>query len=579
MNNSNIDEQLSMAINLPGNVLSSDENLGEGYSKDNNTWELIVKYSGDISYIAKELNILIEYLSYGYAIVIIDENLIERFSKYPEIEYIEKPRRLYFAINEARAVSCIDYVQRNNVSGLYGEGILVAIIDSGIDYRHADFRNEDGTTRIISLWDQTIQGEPPAGFLFGTQYSAAQINEALFSEDVSIGYTIVPSRDISGHGTFVAGIACGNGSQSNGRYAGVAPRSEIVVVKIGDSIGASYPRTSRLMEALEYVLRIAVELKKPIAINLSFGNNYGEHNGRSILEQFIDNIASTWKNSICIGTGNEGESRKHAGGFIGEDIENIELSISTRQNYVSMQLWKNFKDVFDINIISPNGERVTVIKSMNSVVTYDFGDTIIYIYYGEPTPISTIQEINIILYPKEVYVESGIWIIEITPQNITNGRYDIWLGSLANINEATGFIQPDVYGTLTIPSTAYRAITVGAYDGKNDSLATFSGRGFYNYDYINKPDIVAPGVDITSTANGGGYESRSGTSMATPVVTGSAALMLEWGIVRNNDSYMYGEKLKAYMIKGARILPQFNEYPNAEVGWGALCLKDSIPGF
>jgi subtilisin family serine protease len=240
--------------------------------------ELIVKYNGNIDYIANDLDILIEKLSYGYAIIFLKLDDIEKLKNYSEIEYIEEPRRLYFFVNEAKAVSCINIVQNYNNSnlgykeeGLTGEGVYVAIIDSGIDYGHMDFRNEDGSSRIYRLWDQTVEGTPPSGFILGTEYTNEQINEALKYDDYEIRQSIVRSEDISGHGTHVAGIACGNGRQSNGIYSGVAIKSELIVVKIGDSVGNAYPLTTRLMEALEYVLGIAIKERKPIAINLSFG--------------------------------------------------------------------------------------------------------------------------------------------------------------------------------------------------------------------------------------------------------------------------------------------------------------------
>ena len=580
-----IDQQLQFARQLPKEVLESDSNLEAGYDNENKTWELIVKYSGDITRIAQEIDLKVEILSYGYAIIIIKENLIDRLSQFKEIEYIEKPRRLYFSIYEGKEASCINDVKYSGIElgnyekGLTGKGVIVAIIDSGIDYAHKDFRNNDGTSRIIRLWDQTVEGNPPQGFLFGTEYTKKDIDLALTYTEKNQQLKIVNSIDITGHGTHVAGIACGNGTESKNKYEGIASLSDIIVVKIGNSIGDSYPMTTRIMEALEYVLKIAIELSKPIAINLSFGNNYGDHLGNSLLEQYIDLIASTWKNIICIGSGNEGEDSKHKEGIMNDFVENIELSIGENQNYVSLQLWKNFKDDFDLSIISPNGLRININEYIRNTASYNIGNNIIYVYYGEPTPFNAIQEINIILYPKVDYVERGIWILEITPKNVIDGRYDIWLGSTVRFNKETGFIESDVYKTLTIPSTARRALTVGAYDAKIDRYAPFSGRGAQVFNTLMKPDIVAPGVDIISTKVNGGYESRTGTSMATPFVTGSAALMLEWGIVKENDIYLYGQKIKAYIIKGARKLDEYKEYPNANIGWGALCLRNSIPTF
>lgn len=579
MSNGKIDEQLEFALQVPKDVLLQDENLAAGYDEKENKWELIVKYVGDIESIAEELGIVIETLSYGYGIVIIEESMIDRLAEFGQIIYIEKPRALTFSINNARAVSCINGLQNSNSIELFGEGVIVAIIDSGIDYSHPDFITEDGNTRIISLWDQTVNsGVPPKGFILGTEYSKEQINLALNQSTKEEQLKIVNSVDVSGHGTHVAGIACGNGNASKGLYRGVASKSEIVVVKIGDSIGESYPKTTRIMEALEYVLQVAIRENKPIAINLSFGNNYGDHSGRNILEQYIDEVAMTWKNSICVGTGNEGNERKHIGRNILIDNEENELLIGPSQGYVSLQIWKNYKDNFNIEIISPSGKRVGINKYINETATYNIDTTTIYVYYGQPNPMATIQEINIIFYPNSRYLEEGIWKIEMLPVEVVDGRYDIWLGSGIILNSGTGFLQPTKYKTLTIPSTSYRVVTVGAYNGMTDSYALFSGIGSIEYGVISKPDIVAPGVDIISTAVGGGYIVRTGTSMATPIVTGSAALLLEWGIVRGNDRFLYGEKIKAYLIRGARQLKEFTTYPNPFIGWGALCLEDSLPG-
>jgi len=538
--------------------------------------ELIIKYSGDIDYIIEEIDVIIEKLSYGYAIVVLDIELVSELYRYSQIEYIEEPRRLFFSANEGKAVSCINSVQRNDVSGLFGEGVLIAIIDSGIDYNHMDFRNEDGSSRIIYIWDQTETGKPPEGFILGAEYNNEQINEALQYTTFEEQQKIVRSVDYSGHGTHVAGIACGNGRESNGVYRGVAPRSEMIIVKIGDSIGNSYPSTSRLMEGLEYVMRIAIKENKPIAINLSFGNNYGDHAGNSLVELYINEIALTWKNNICIGVGNDGNKGLHASGIFEGKVERIELSIGANQKYVSIQLWKSLKDMVALNVQTPSGE-ILVIEENLIAYNVNIENYTIYVYYGKTTPLNENQEINIILYPQGDFLGEGIWILEMTPQNIINGRYDIWLGSDTQLNQNTRFLNSDIYKTITIPATAYRGIAVGAYNGRNDVFASFSGRGSYEYEILGKPEIVAPGVDIISTKSGGGYETRTGTSMATPFVTGSVALMHEWGIVRNNDREFYGQKVKAYLIKGARKLEGYNEYPNGTVGWGALCLEESIP--
>lgn len=569
-----VENQLNLALDVPEATREKTMNLGVGFEPATNTWELIVKYNGSLQPIAEELGISVVELANGYAIIVIPENLINRLTQYEQIEFIEKPKRLFFEVNEGRAASCINPLQTNEFN-LFGEGVLVGIIDSGIDYSHPDFRNDDGTTRILAIWDQTIPGNPPEGFRAGTLYTREQINQAL-NTPMPERMNIVPSTDLSGHGTHVAGIAAGNGRASNGLYRGVASRSELLVVKLGSSIGDSFPRTTQLMEALEFVVRQSVALERPLAVNISFGNNYGSHTGRSLLENYINDIANMGRTSIVIGTGNEGASGNHAQGILKMGTNTvIDLAISEFEFSMNLQIWKNYYDHFDVSITAPNGVRVGPIPSVLGTQQFRIAQTELLLYYGEPTPFNPQQEIYFEFIPISNYINAGVWRFELVPRRIVVGNYDMWLPSGGVKNPNTRFLLSSEFTTLTIPSTAYRAVTVGAYNAYTGSYAPFSGRGFTRDNQI-KPDLVAPGVNINSCAPGGGYSVRSGTSMATPFVTGSAALLMQWGIVNGNDPYLYGEKLKAILINGCKPLRIENTYPNRTLGYGALCLEESV---
>lgn len=554
--------------------------LDVGYNTIDKEWDLIIKYSGSLEQVRKIANQVVE-LQNEYAIIVIKESLIEALTNLVEVEYIEKPKRLFFQVENGRRVSCINEVQAPPF-GLSGKGVLLAVLDSGIDYAALDFRNSDGTTRIKNLWDQSLTpraGEaPPLGYVIGVEFNAERINEALASANKSEQRRIVPSEDISGHGTAVTGIAAGNGGAGGRKYAGAAPESELLIVKLASPRKEGFPRTTELMMALDYVVRKALEYQMPVAVNISFGNTYGSHDGTSLLERFIDDIANFWKSCICIGTGNEAASAGHTSGILtaGEETV-IQLAVQSNQPTLNVQIWKSYTDVVDISLISPAGIKVGPIQEILGPQRYIAGATEILLYYGKPSPFSTAQEIFIDMLPRNTYISAGIWKIVLSPRQVTAGTYEIWLPSEGVLNRGTGFSYPTDNTTLTIPSTASRAISVGAYNALTFAYADFSGRGYRAGRWSIKPDLVAPGVNVTTVAAGGGYAAFTGTSFASPFAAGGAALLMEWGIVRGNDQYLYGEKVKAYFRRGAKPLPGFTEYPNPVIGYGALCVRDSIP--
>ena len=575
-----IENILNLALDATEEERMRSEDLETGYDPIENEWELIVKYSGDLAGV-RELASSVTELMNGYAVIVIKESRIERLAGLDAVEFVEKPKNLYFQAENGRRVSCIDTVQ-NPPFGLSGEGVLVGIVDSGIDYENPDFRNGDGTTRIEALWDQTIDGNPPVGYSRGTEYTREQINLSLMSGDREIGRELVPSRDFSGHGTAVAGIAAGNGRGSEGRrLRGAAPSAGLLVVKMGNARETGFPRTTELMEGVDYVIRRAQEMRMPVAVNISFGNTYGSHDGTSLVERFLNDAADTWKNVICAGSGNEGSSAGHAAGQVREDMEEtVQLAVQNREPALNVQIWKSYVDEMDISVVSPSGVTAGPFREILGPQRFVLGRTELLVYYGEPKPYSVKQEIYISFLPEESYIDSGVWRIVLTPRSIVDGTYQMWLPAQGALNEGTAFLFPDSGSTLTIPSTAARVITAAAYDGLSFSYADFSGRGAsegYDGSGVPKPDLAAPGVRISAPVPGGGYGEFTGTSFAAPFVTGAAALLMEWGIVLGNDPYLYGEKVKAYLRRGARQLPGYAEWPNPQLGYGALCVRDSIP--
>lgn len=604
MANQKLETLLNLALEIEEQQRQRSEQLGVGFSEEDGTWELIVKYNGDITRLQSSV-IRVEKLIAGYAVVTLPERLIDTFSQLDEVEYVEKPKRLYASTLMGKQASCIFPVTAREPY-LTGKGVLIAVIDSGIDYQSPEFRDNQGNTRILFLWDQTLVPErvnnllpeenaefagaaaPPEGFLTGVEFSGDRINAALKSQTPT---QIVPSFDTTGHGTAVAAIAAAGGRLMGGQFMGVAPESELLIIKMGTPAPDSFPRTTELMRALTYAVNKAVEIGKPLAVNLSFGNTYGSHDGTSLVERFLDNVAEIGRSVICVGSGNEGAAGGHVSGSFGMNrnpgqMQQVELSIGNYQKAVSVQLWKEYVDLFDIEVISPGGERITVDVLNTGGRSIVVENTEILIYVGEPSPYSVNQEIYFDFLPIENYVNQGVWTFQISPVKTVTGNYDFYLPSNAVLNSSTRFFAPTPVKTLTIPSTASKIITVGAYNAVYEAYADFSGRGYPLESLYGgrisqgdvKPDIVAPGTDINTIGPGNTFVQVSGTSFATPFVTGSAALMMEWGIVRGNDPFLYGEKVKAYLRRGARPLRGEQQYPNDKVGYGALCVEDSLPG-
>lgn len=581
--NPKLEDILNLALETPQQEREQTETLNVGFDNETQTWELIVKYNGSLSALEQQ-GIVVEYLIAGYAILTVPENLVDTVAELEQIEYVEKPKRFFYEQIGPTADRCFPPVTMRTPF-LSGEGVLLAVLDSGIDWTRQDFRKENGDTRIRYLWDQTLVGEtPPSGFSLGVEFSEQQINTALAAPTEQERYSLLPSRDVSGHGTAVTGIAAGWNRETD--YIGAAPRAELLIVKLGVPRELGFPRTTEIMRGITYALSKANELQMPLAINLSFGNNYGSHDGSSLLERFLDNAAEIGRTVICVGSGNEGDAGGHLAGDVQENNV-IELAVAEYERTLNIQLWKNYSDVYRIFLRSPEGQETELPFAVESgKYTLQLEQTRVLVYMGEPRPYAVAQEIYLDMIPVgRQFINSGVWTIRIEPITVVTGKYYFYLPSSAVRNGNTRFYRPTPQVTLTVPSTASKVITVGAYNFIYDAYADFSGRGYADSartigvvpSGLTKPDLVASGVEILAPDIYGGYGSFTGTSFATPIVTGSAALLMEWGIIKGNDIFLYGEKVKAYLRRGARPLRGEMRYPNERVGWGALCVSESLP--
>lgn len=561
----NIDTQLELAVSTSGSYDSSEEELYIGYNRTSNTWTLLIRYYDNISDLAERYLIRIFYLLSDYAIIEIPENNIAAFAADPRILYVEKPKSVQQQVSYAQYASCLSGTFINNY-GLDGNGTLLAVIDSGIDYRHEEFIR-DGKSRIFELWDQQMAYSPDFENIFGLGriYSNEELNEILDGT-----YTgVVPSEDTTGHGTQVTAIAAGTN-------IGVAPQTNILVIKIGSDTTSGIPTTLGIILGIDYAIRKSMELQKPLSINLSYGNNYGSHKGDSLLENYINDVSRLAMCSISTGTGNDAINRRHQRLVLGNtSYRMVDILVSDYVTSFNLQLWKNYNDLFDVMMIAPDGDIILTLSESQRIGTGRYRNTYVKGIYGVPNPYNRNQEIFLSFFGKNAYIDKGQWKVLIYPKKIMNGIVDAYLPIRASLTGNVEFLNPTEFGTLTIPSTAEGLISVAAYDQNIEDFAYFSGRGYTANDRI-KPDIAAPGVDIYTAYPGNNYSFASGTSMAVPFVSGSACLLMQWGIIDGNDTFLYGEKLKASLIRGARRIKSAREYPNIYVGWGTLCVENSI---
>jgi subtilisin family serine protease len=516
-------------------------------------FEVIVKYHGSLDKLKEEMGVEVEVLNERFAIITLkEESDVNKLLDYEEIEYIERPFILGPSLTSFEASGVDSFKDK---TGLTGDGVILGIIDSGIDYKHPFFIKEDGTSKIISIWDQTREGNPPEGFTSGYEYTSEDINNALKGEDI-------PFFDQIGHGTHVSGIA-----------STIAPNSDIIAVKVGTKGIESFARTTEFMRAVKYIIDKAESLGRPVVINISYGTNEGPHDGTSLFEEYLDEMALRWKTSIVVASGNEGDKSHHKYVKLQDNmLKPIEFSVGSGERNLRIEIWKKFSDDFSFSIQNPSGVSSPSIDKNTGEINMILGNTNMRAFFVSATPY-TLREKAVIELKGNPYIQEGIWKITLDAKEIVEGDVDIYLPISEKLSRDTKFLDSNLNLTITTPATSKRVISVGSYDYNKGTSSVFSGRGDIDRKVV-KPDIVAPGEEIVSSIPGGGVGALSGTSMAAPHVTGSLALLMEWGIVDKNDPFLYGDRIKALLLKNAVRDKEFLKYPDSIWGYGKLNLKN-----
>ena len=500
-----------------------------------------------------------EDLGYGFGIITIKVSEINRLDELTKLQYVELPKALETTDFQSNRASCVQSAW--NSYGLSGEGTVIGFLDTGIDFTHLGFKDDNGETRIEYIYDLATN----------KLYNRENINTALKATEP---YDIVPVQDLSGHGTHVAGIACAGGKIDFNNY-GVAYKSNIIMVKITREGYLNEALSTQLMRGLKFLVEKSYEIKKPLIVNISLSTNQGGHNGRTLLEQYIEIITVVERITVVVAAGNEGSAGHHVGGDI-KPMVRIPLSIAGEESAISFQFYKTLLNSFSMEVISPTGISSQQIMLDQKYNERSLGRAKIISYNMGASPFDRIGQINVRLSTLDQQLTPGEWVINLRSLNNYNGYYDIWLPIAEGLNPQTRFLQPSVENTLGIPATVDGVISVGSYSYINNTLSPFSGRGVSRPGRDRKPDILAPGEGILSTVVGGGFDTKTGTSMASPTVAGIAALLCEWGIIKGNDIYLYGGRLKYYLCKAAtRPISNFN-YPDIAYGYGRACAEAAI---
>ncbi|MDY7063355.1 MAG: S8 family peptidase [Sarcina ventriculi] len=539
------------------------------------------QYQGDIiSQSIKNPYIYATIIDDKYAIVSIPvNNSIDTIQKdIPAIVFIKRGYIYTLETITVMTAANINLLHLDNPLSLFGNGVLVGLVDTGIDYLNPEFMFKNGETRIHRIWDQTLPTDTTnQNVPFGVEYTKEQITDAInASKSGGNPYDIVNSKDTIGHGTSMAGVIGATGINPN--LQGAAPNCEFAVVKLAPYINPPLKTRENLpifdltsiSSAITYLVNYALNINTPMVVYIPLGSNLGNHNGEGILEDIIDTLSINRGIVMVTGSGNQANKGYHTSGMLSNpgDFNNVQLYISPEQKNLLLEFWISEPHKLSLSILSPSGESTGVIPStLNSqdTNTFIFEQTTAKISYSIPEQLSGDELITVFLDN----IQSGTWTFKLNADYTLNGVFNAWIPQEGITVGNTQFLSPIPYNTVTSPGTSKYIITVACYNQNNDNIVISSGTASLN-NIINVLDLAAGGVNVqTIGANSTTISTVNGTSVSAAVVAGACALLLEWGIINGNDPNIYSQSIKYYLTGGTRKRSG-DVYPNPQWGFGIL---------
>lgn len=548
----------------------------------------LVEYRGDLLEQIKNIDYACAFkITNKLAMIAVKDNRLEELRKeIPAIIFVNFRNKYVLEGTSTSDISNIEPIKLNPYLNLTGRGVIIGIVDTGIDYTNKEFLREDNTSRVEVIWDQTINtpgsNQNSDEIFTGTVYDNAKINEAVKAKlDGNDPYTIVPSKDEIGHGTQMASIVGARGYDED--VVGVANDCTFAIVKLMESqkfkkqledenirdVPVYY--LSSIIAGIEYLKNYALKVKKPMVILNSIGTSDHSHDSSDVFSRYLSEVSSYRGLVLVASCGNEGAAEGHASGHLTgiDDIKEANLKIEEEMKLLEFKVWVRRPNKMSIAVISPSGESSQFMTSnlyKEKVIEYVFEDTTLKIDFYTWDNITGLQ-VFVLSFSN---IKPGIWKIRLKGEYIVNGRFDIWLPPAKTLKPNTKFLEPDSNLTINVPGSSRKVISVGYYNQNNNSIVAESGKGFPLFPII-KPDIAAPGIDIFATSTDGRKVTVTGSSAATSIVAGACALLVQWGIVDGNDSTMYSNKILSYLIEGA-TRDSNKKYPDYSLGYGTLNL-------